>query len=217
MIRSDMNSPDTVLFGRSELWREYHQFEISFMNKMTSQGSINIEKCRARLRGRTLLPIISGLGIIRWLWLTLIISWWGGNLRRRGRRVLGHYEADPSSQTENMYSAPGSKTTIISTSQAIYNIVETAQKYSWYLRTFSIDWSNGLKNSEFNKIPPTKIRKMFMYKYSDEVRDLDSLMKCYQFVSEYFCSRVEVWSHLKYLVLFYSKARHQLFTIFGIL
>ena len=155
IIRSDMNSPDSVLFGRSELWREYHQFEISFMNKMTSQGSINIEKCRARLRGRTLLPIISGLGIIRWLWLTLIISWWGGNLRRRGRRVLGHYEADLSSQTENMYSAPGSKTTIISTSQAIYNIVETAQKYSWYLRTFS---SNGPKNS-VTKFHPQKSEK----------------------------------------------------------
>ena len=131
MMRSDMNSPDTVLFGRSELWREYHQFEISFMNKMTSEGINKYWKMQSTSRTKPYCQLY-----LAWNplddsdWRLLFpdeAAIWGG----RGRRVSGHYRQwSPASETQNMYSAPGSKTTIISTSQAIYNILETDQKYN---------------------------------------------------------------------------------------
>ena len=103
-------------------------WEISFMNKMTSEGSINIEKCRARLRDQTLLPIISGLESIRWL-ETRIIDGADHFLMRRqfeaawAARVGSLLGArDP----ENVFIARQQNNNYTNISRAIYNILETA-------------------------------------------------------------------------------------------
>ena len=85
-----------------------------------------------------------------------------------------------------MYSAPGSKTTIISTSQAIYNILETDQKYNPDISQHSLNNSETVvKLTKYFQQNSTHKNLKNLHVYSDEVEVLDSLMKCHQFVPEY--------------------------------
>ena len=167
-------------------------WEISFMNKMTSEGSINIEKCRARLRDQTLLPIISGLESIRWLEMRLLD---GADYFLMRRQFEAAWAARVGSllgaRDQQMYSSPGSKTTITQTYLEQFTIFWKQPTIQLYLKTL-IDRKalvmmvkQQTAVGHFENTDSTH-KKVKMFRCWDEVQFSDSLMKCHQFVLKYF-------------------------------
>ena len=142
--------------------------------------------------------------------MALIISWWGGNLRRRGRRVSGHYRAP---ETSKCIHRPAAKQQLHKHISSNLQYFGNSPKIHLYLKTL-IDrkalvmmvkqrgWNGQQLFILKIQIPSTKKLKCSGVEMKFNFQTVWwSVINLFQNI---FCCLAEVWSHLKYLVLFWS-------------
>ena len=122
--------------------------------------------------------------------MALIISWWGGNLRRRGRRVSGHYWAP---ETSKCIHRPAAKQQLHKHISSNLQYFGNSQQYTIHLYLKTLIDRKALVMmvkqqtavGHFENTDSTH-KKVKMFRCWDEVQFSDSLMKCHQFVLKYF-------------------------------